>query len=202
MQTFSFTFGEEALLLDGFPQDIDSRNHAINPSRLEKNQTFKPLPSWCTMDDMTNKHTDRQTLQGCGTYRILRILSVIKELHSSQPSKRKVFSASAFVLILAWYDWHVLAYWQGPFLPCVRWDMFHGNVTHTKFTSSMHLSLPVQNPSVQVLPLQPQLLLVKTLHRKYFVCCCGCICIPTSFCCIVRLVCKSIPVCNELYRKS
>ena len=35
MQTFSSTFGEEALLLDGFLQDIDSHNHTINPSCLE-----------------------------------------------------------------------------------------------------------------------------------------------------------------------
>ena len=77
MQTFSSTFREEALLLDGFLRDIDSRNHAINPSRLEKNQTFIPPPSWCTTDDVTNKQTDRQTLKGRGTYRIPRILSVI-----------------------------------------------------------------------------------------------------------------------------
>ena len=44
-KVFSSTFGEEAILLDGFLRDIDSRNPAINPSRLEKNQTFKRLPS-------------------------------------------------------------------------------------------------------------------------------------------------------------
>ena len=36
METFSSTFGEAALLLYGFLRDIDSRNHPINPSRLEK----------------------------------------------------------------------------------------------------------------------------------------------------------------------
>ena len=40
MQTFSSNFGEEAFLLDGFLRDIDSRNHAINPSSLEE----KPTP--------------------------------------------------------------------------------------------------------------------------------------------------------------
>ena len=72
MQTFPSTFGEEALLLDGFFRDIDSRNHAINQSRLEKNQTFIPPPSWCTTDDMTGRQTERQ-LKRHGTYRILRI---------------------------------------------------------------------------------------------------------------------------------
>ena len=43
-QRFSSTSGEEALLLDGFLRDIDSRNHAIIPSRLVKNQTsISPL---------------------------------------------------------------------------------------------------------------------------------------------------------------
>ena len=36
METFSVSFREKALLLDGFLRDIDSRNHAINPSRLGK----------------------------------------------------------------------------------------------------------------------------------------------------------------------
>ena len=61
MPTFFSTFGEEALLLDGFLRDIDSRNHAINPSVLGKTQTFKPPPSWCTTDDMTNRQTNRKT---------------------------------------------------------------------------------------------------------------------------------------------
>ena len=42
---FSSTFWEEALLLDGFLQDTDSRYHAINPTVLGKNQTFIPPPS-------------------------------------------------------------------------------------------------------------------------------------------------------------
>ena len=63
MQTFSSTFGEKALLLDGFLRDIDSRNHAINPSRLEKNQTFIPPPSWGTTDDVTEKQIDRQIIK-------------------------------------------------------------------------------------------------------------------------------------------
>ena len=33
MQTFPSSFGEEVLLLDGFRRDMDSRSHAINPSR-------------------------------------------------------------------------------------------------------------------------------------------------------------------------
>ena len=82
MQTFSSTFGEVALLLDGFLRDIDSRNHAINPSVLGKNHTFKPPPSWCTMDNMTNRQTER-ALKGRGTYRILRILSVIMNINQS-----------------------------------------------------------------------------------------------------------------------
>ena len=36
MQNFSSTFGQEAHLLDGSLRDINSRNHAINPSRSEK----------------------------------------------------------------------------------------------------------------------------------------------------------------------
>ena len=39
---FSSTFEEKALLPNGHLRDIDSRNHAINPSRLEKNRTFTP----------------------------------------------------------------------------------------------------------------------------------------------------------------
>ena len=35
-QSFSSTFGEESLPLDGLLRDIDSHNHAINPIRLEK----------------------------------------------------------------------------------------------------------------------------------------------------------------------
>ena len=76
MQTFSSILGEEALLLDGFLRDIDSRNDAINPSRLEINQTFIPPPSWCTTDDVTDKHIDRQTttnVPSAGTERIDRI---------------------------------------------------------------------------------------------------------------------------------
>ena len=57
MQTFSSTFGEEALLLDGFLRDIDSRNHAINPSHLQKNQTIPPS-LWCTTDDVTDRQKD------------------------------------------------------------------------------------------------------------------------------------------------
>ena len=45
-KVFSSTSGEEALLLDGFLRDINSRNHAINPGHFEKNQTLKPFPSW------------------------------------------------------------------------------------------------------------------------------------------------------------
>ena len=37
MPTLSFTFGEKALLLDGFLWDRDSRIHAINPSRFARN---------------------------------------------------------------------------------------------------------------------------------------------------------------------
>ena len=40
MQTFSSSFRQEALLLNVFLRD--SRNHAINPSVVGKNQTFKP----------------------------------------------------------------------------------------------------------------------------------------------------------------
>ena len=68
-KVFYFTFGEEALLLDGFLRDIDSCNHAINPSRLEKNQTFTPLPSLCTTDDVTDKQKDNLTrVQPTGYY--------------------------------------------------------------------------------------------------------------------------------------
>ena len=63
MQNSSSSFGQEALLLDGSLRDIDSRNHAINPSRSEKNQTFIPPPSWGTTDDVTDKQIDRQTIK-------------------------------------------------------------------------------------------------------------------------------------------
>ena len=38
-KVFSSSYGEEALILDGFLRDMDSRNHAINPVRLEKIRT-------------------------------------------------------------------------------------------------------------------------------------------------------------------
>ena len=70
-QTFSSTFWEAALLLDGFLRDMDSRNHAINPILLAKYQSFIPLPSWCTADDMTDRQiyrqTNRQTIKARGT---------------------------------------------------------------------------------------------------------------------------------------
>ena len=52
---FSSTFWEAALLLDGLLRDMDSRNHAIHPVLLAKYQSFIPLPSWCTTDDMTDR---------------------------------------------------------------------------------------------------------------------------------------------------
>ena len=79
-QTFSSTFWEAALLLDGFLRDMDLRNHTINPVLLAKYQSFIPLPSWCTTDDMTDRQTNRQTIKARGTSRRLRLLSVIKSI--------------------------------------------------------------------------------------------------------------------------
>ena len=51
-------FGEEALLLDGFLGDIDSRYHAINPNRLEKLDLH--IPSFMVHYGRLDKQTDRQ----------------------------------------------------------------------------------------------------------------------------------------------
>ena len=44
MRTFPPTFWDEALLLDGFLRDMDSRNHAINHVRLEKKSGLRTPP--------------------------------------------------------------------------------------------------------------------------------------------------------------
>ena len=62
---FSSTFREEALLLDGFLGDIDSRNPAINPYSLEK-QTDLHTPFIVISeqhDKQTNKQTNRKTMK-------------------------------------------------------------------------------------------------------------------------------------------
>ena len=48
-------FEKKHFLLNGFLGDIDSRNHAINPSEFGKNQTFIPPPS----RNAPNAGTDR-----------------------------------------------------------------------------------------------------------------------------------------------
>ena len=74
----SSIFWEEALLLDGFVRDIDSRNHAINTSRLEK--IIPSYPPFMVISERHDKQTNKLTemrLKRRGTYIILRILSVI-----------------------------------------------------------------------------------------------------------------------------
>ena len=57
---FSSTFWEEALLLDRFLRDMDSRNHAINPVRLEKKSDLC-TPPFMVHYGRHNRQTDRQT---------------------------------------------------------------------------------------------------------------------------------------------
>ena len=42
-------------------RSIDSRNHAIYPSRLENKSDLHTSPSWWSQSDMTNKQTNKQT---------------------------------------------------------------------------------------------------------------------------------------------
>ena len=42
-------------------RSIDSRNHAIYPSRLENKSDLHTPPSWWSQSDMTNKQTNKQT---------------------------------------------------------------------------------------------------------------------------------------------
>ena len=62
MPTFSSSFGEEALLLDGFLRDIDSRNHAINPSRFAKKSDLQ-TPAFMVHYGRHGKQTNRKTIK-------------------------------------------------------------------------------------------------------------------------------------------
>ena len=68
-----YTFWYEALLQDGFLPDMDSRNHAINPFRLEKKSGLRIITSWCTTDGMTDRQTNRKKIKGRGTSSRLHI---------------------------------------------------------------------------------------------------------------------------------
>ena len=57
---FSSSFGEEALLLDGFPRDIDSRNQAINSSRLGK-KSDPQTPPFIVISERHDKQINKQT---------------------------------------------------------------------------------------------------------------------------------------------
>ena len=79
-KVFSSSFGEEVFPLDGLLRDINSRNHAIISSRCgQKSDLYSPpfMVSSERHDRQSYKQTERQ-LNARGTYRILRILSVIK----------------------------------------------------------------------------------------------------------------------------
>ena len=59
-KVISSSFGEEAILLDGFPRDVDSRNHAINSSRFGKiRPSHASLHSDLRATWQANKQTDR-----------------------------------------------------------------------------------------------------------------------------------------------
>ena len=62
---FFLHFSEEALLLDGFFRDTDSRNHALNPVLLQKKSDLHTPPFIVISERQTNRQ-DRKTTKAVG----------------------------------------------------------------------------------------------------------------------------------------